>query len=297
MTHHGLRRDYTRVMRGIWVPNESVIDAATLRRAALTRYPAAVLCGWTAAELHRMPYAEGRPIEILLPRRRRSSELIIHTEKTPPSDVTTIDGLRVTTGVRTAFDLARWERGDDAVAALDQALRVQHDRPAVTTREELEKYIDEGRYLRCGTHVEKALAVADGRAESPPETWLRLWLHRLGYEFMVPQVEVDGGRYRIDLGAEQFRGGSGVRRCVPRRSGTAGGRRGPDRNTSRRLRMEDRGREGRRLRCRRGRIPAPPRRCAPRAGVVSGRPDEAVHMLGEGRPTERCTCWEGSANR
>ncbi len=49
------------------------------------------------------------------------------------------------------------------------------------------------------------LAEADGGAESPPETRTRLLLHRAGLTMFSTQIVIDHGRYRLDLGAEEFR--------------------------------------------------------------------------------------------
>ncbi|WP_259142059.1 endonuclease domain-containing protein [Tsukamurella ocularis] len=46
------------------------------------------------------------------------------------------------------------------------------------------------------------LAEADGGAESPPETHVRLLLHRAGLTTFATQIVIDGGRYRLDLGAQ-----------------------------------------------------------------------------------------------
>ncbi|GAA0985738.1 hypothetical protein GCM10009551_036260 [Nocardiopsis tropica] len=173
--------------------------------AVLLLYPDAVFCGWTAAALHSVAYCAGKPTEVWLPEHRRRRGLVIRRCVLPEEDVVDVDGVAFTTGVRTAVDLARYIPGDDAVAAVDQCLRFDEAGRAATTVEEMRRYLDQHRNLHRSRRVAAVLGAADGRAESPPETHTRLALHRAGLTVFEPQVAIDRGRFRVDLGAEEYR--------------------------------------------------------------------------------------------
>jgi hypothetical protein len=62
-------------------------------------------------------------------------EIVIHYDDIPESDITTIDGIRVTTALRTAIDLAtQLDRGD-----LESLVRECLDRKLFTVREAMER--------------------------------------------------------------------------------------------------------------------------------------------------------------
>ncbi len=175
--------------------------------ALMCLYPDAVFCGWSAARLHRhmMAMDKDKPVELWTPAPIRRRDVLARRGHLEPDEVVAVGGLRCTDGTRTAIDLARFVRGDRAIAAMDQCLRHFRDRPPMTTPDDVLT-----RLSRCGwrsTRVREILAEADGRAESPWETYTRLLLHRDGLTGFVPQIEVYGGRYRLDLGDQRFRVG------------------------------------------------------------------------------------------
>lgn len=123
-----------------------------------------------------------------------------------PGDVVEINGLRVTSPIRTAWDLGRNRWTDRSLAALDQMLRLE-----VFSKEELVRGIARFRRMRWVTVLRVMAPLADGRAESPPESVLRLrWLDCLVFA-PTPQVEVwDAGEFlaRLDLANEEWRFGA-----------------------------------------------------------------------------------------
>jgi hypothetical protein len=98
-------------------------------------------------------------------------------------EICLVDGIRVTTPARTALDLARRCRLDEAVTAIDalgQATRLK-----VADIELLsERY--RGRHGIRQARV--TLGLVDMGSESPRETWLRLLLIRAG--FPPPQTQI-----------------------------------------------------------------------------------------------------------
>lgn len=115
-----------------------------------------------------------------------------------PGDLTEVGGLRVTTPLRTAWDLGRVSRTDRAISALDAMLRL-----GVFDLDELVHGIERFRGYRWVTTLRAVGPLADGRAESPPESVLRLRCIECLLAEMVPQVEVWRGGLllaRLDLG-------------------------------------------------------------------------------------------------
>lgn len=102
----------------------------------------------------------------------------------PPEDVTTRAGVAVTTRLRTALDLARIQPIEEAVIALDQFLRIRR-LAVVEVRAAANRLTGPG----CRS-VRTALAKADGLAQSPQETLLRLRLHASRLPRPTAQYEV-----------------------------------------------------------------------------------------------------------
>ena len=108
----------------------------------------------------------------------------------PDDEVTVRGAYRVTTPARTVVDLARTWPEVHAVAAVDAALLRR-----LTDREELERVLDRQANVPGIPRSVRAVALADGRAESWLETWGRLTFAALGLPPFVPQVELwVGGR-------------------------------------------------------------------------------------------------------
>ncbi len=115
-----------------------------------------------------------------------------------PEDITEVLGLPVTTMLRTAWDLGRVRRREDAISALDQMLRLSGF-PLEAFLGGIERF----RGMRWVTTLRVVAPLADGRAESPPESVLRLYWIDVGLPTPEPQLEIwrDGILVaRLDLG-------------------------------------------------------------------------------------------------
>ena len=90
--------------------------------AVLAGGPGAVLSHRSAAALWGlMPQGSG-PIDVTVPRRRRSREGIrLHESRVPPDEITEVDGIPVTTVPRTLFDIAAVVRLRQLERALNEA--------------------------------------------------------------------------------------------------------------------------------------------------------------------------------
>lgn len=112
----------------------------------------------------------------------------------PDDEVTVRGAYRVTTAARTLVDLGRTWPEIHAVAAVDAALLRR-----LTTRPELEQILARQASVPGIPRSVRAVALADGRAESWLETCGRLVFAALGLPPFVPQVElwVDGRLVKV----------------------------------------------------------------------------------------------------
>ena len=111
--------------------------------------------------------------------------------------------MAVTDLPRTIAELAVRSSFARSVAAIDWAVRVRRRRgEAATTLDEIRAAADVLSLVRGRARLERALAFADGRAESPGESWMRVLIHQLGFE--VPDLQHEyrhtgGRRFRSDF--------------------------------------------------------------------------------------------------
>jgi hypothetical protein len=103
----------------------------------------------------------------------------------PDGEVTVRGAYRVTTAARTLVDIARVWPEVHAVAAFDAAFLRR-----LTSRDEIRRVLERRPSLVGIPRAQRALALADGRAESWLETWGRLTFAALGLPPFVPQVEL-----------------------------------------------------------------------------------------------------------
>ena len=160
--------------------------------AARLLLPGAVLSGGSAAVLWGVDLA-GRDDDVecvLLPNCRAGTVRGVRVTRraVPPEDVVTRAGVPVTTPLRTALDLGCIQPLEEAVIALDQFLRIR--RLAVA---DLRLAADRLTGPACRS-VRAAVAKADGLAQSPQETCLRLRLHASRLPCPVAQYEVRDAR-------------------------------------------------------------------------------------------------------
>jgi very-short-patch-repair endonuclease len=204
LTEGALRSSaWRRLYRGVYA-DAALPDSFDVRisGAALLMPPAAVFSGRTAAHLHGASALMDRrtPVEVTVPSEVRFGPvagLRVRRLRLLPSDVTVLGGRRCTTALRTAVDIARAEPLAEAVVALDVLLAA-----AIVGKGELRQAASELEVTRGTRKVQQAVALADARAESPPESRLRVLLALAGLP-AVPQFTVRDadGRFvaRVDL--------------------------------------------------------------------------------------------------
>ncbi len=192
------------VIHGIRHDGEAPPTADQVREALLCAHPEAVFCGWTAAELHGVPFAGDHPPEIWLPEQRRRNGVVVRCGHLPVEDVVTVSGLPTTSVIRTAVDLGRLVRNDEAIAGLDQFIRRDRNGWSITTKRAILRYLDEHPGLYAARRVRELLDEADTGSQSPWETYSRLVVHRSGLDFFRSQQPVPGTPFHVDLGSDRY---------------------------------------------------------------------------------------------
>lgn len=203
-----------RLLRGVYVAAQAP-DALLLRAEALALVVPehAVVVDWTAVWLFTGLLPPGdhlRVPPVSLFRQaghgRLRNELCRSGERTfVRGDVTDLHDLSVTTPLRTAWDIGRFAHRDLAIGALDGLLRTGAFTPA-----ELLDGVERFRRQRGVVQLRALAPLADGRAESPGESLLRLRWHDLpGLPQPEPQVPIHDDRgfevFRLDLGVRELR--------------------------------------------------------------------------------------------
>ncbi|MGQ0576604.1 MAG: endonuclease domain-containing protein [Pseudonocardia sp.] len=197
---------------GVVVEPRRLVDPWTRAAAAqLSIGPDMALAGSTAAFLHGCDTADAVATHVVVPYKsgaRSRRGLVVHNATAWRNDVVDIAGLRVLALDRVLGDELCTARPRDALALTDQALRRangDHDRLRSSVAERIRARADPRGTVR-GAFL---LDLASPRAESPPESWLRLMLVERG--FPLPEVNWSvcspSGRelYRIDLAWPQLR--------------------------------------------------------------------------------------------
>lgn len=195
------------VVRGVFV-RADVPDTFGLRLAAVGHVlaPGQVACDRTAAWLHGVDMfglAEHAVIprveSAALPGKRASRSASVRGRRRTllPHDVEEVDGVMVTTALRTALDLACNLQRRDALAAVDMFLRMHN-----LTCEQLDRELPRFRGRRGVVQARELIRLADGRPESVRESWVKLALVDAGLPLPDCQVWVDRdgiATYRLDF--------------------------------------------------------------------------------------------------
>lgn len=206
-------QELRRVLRGVYV-DAALPDTHELRVDAVALVAPAhhVVCDRTAAWLHGVEVFGYDDTEVLPAvetcvlrghRPTRRAEVDGRSRDLSPSDLMHLGPMVVTTPLRTALDLGCALTRHRALGALD-AFMHQHG----ITRTDLEREVGRYRRRRGVIQLRALIALADGRAESMRESWVRLDIHDRGLPPPVPQhwITIDGvPTYRLDLAYPRHR--------------------------------------------------------------------------------------------
>jgi hypothetical protein len=187
---------WKRVYRDVYA-DAAIPDSHLFRCEAvgLILPPTAVLTGRSAACVRGLPLGElSDPVHVLIPAGTdlRLRGIRAQRGRIPPGHVL-VGRPPITVPTRTAWEIAREPNLVDAVAALDVLLGHGY-----VTTEALAAWVAASPRSRATL----AINLADGRAESPPESKLRVRLTLVGLPLPIPQFRVHScGRFvaRLDL--------------------------------------------------------------------------------------------------
>jgi hypothetical protein len=187
-----------RVHRGLYAGAE--LDAAG-RVAAAVLATRGVASHRSAALLLGLPvFGAERSVHVTVPRGRaprRLDGVVLHQANLAAWERDRCCGIAVTSPVRTLADLGRVLPLGEAVAVADAALRLP-----LVHEADLRAVVSHARGPGAGK-LQRAITLADARAESPPESLLRVALVRAGLpptDLQLP-IRDPGGQwaYRADL--------------------------------------------------------------------------------------------------
>jgi hypothetical protein len=206
LTRYELRRHYRALMPNVYVEKRMCPSLRQRAHAAfLWSGRQGLVAGLVASALHGAKWVgDDAAVELIHANAKAPTAVITRNDLVHPHEVTTIDGLPVTTVARTAFDLGR--RGDvgTAVARLDALARA--------TRFSVDEVLDiaaQHRHARGLRQLDRALTLFDRGADSPKETWLRLMLIDEGFPRPQTQIPVPGldgfPLYYLDMGWEHLK--------------------------------------------------------------------------------------------
>jgi hypothetical protein len=204
MVEEGVLR---RPLRGVYltadVPDSPASRAAC---AALLLPPESIVCDASAAwilgiDIYEQGVVEqGVWLEVVAidgHDRARRPELLGGKRALAVGDISEIDGVRLTSPLRTACDIACLRGRRRALAVLDQFCRSYE-----LTAEDFAAILPRYRGRRGCRQLRELAGYADPRAESPAESWTRLAIIDAGLPVPTPQVELDiegWGQVRLDL--------------------------------------------------------------------------------------------------
>lgn len=203
-----------RMLKGVYVVAQAPEDLMLRARALQLVVPeGCVVVDWTATWLYTgllLPggHLEVPPVSLFrhAGKGRLRNDLCASGERTfIPEDLTVIEGMVVTTPIRTAWDLGRFFHPVVAIGGMDGLLRT-----GAFTKEQLVSEVERFRKQRGVVRLRIVAPLTDGRSESMGESALRFrWAECEDLPRPEPQVPILGDdgqvRYWLDLGVEALR--------------------------------------------------------------------------------------------
>jgi hypothetical protein len=206
VTPYELRSRFVAMHHDVYLPADAEVTAVIRAKAAwLWSRRNGVVAGQSAAALHGAKWVDaGAPAQIIHDNRHPPKGIHTWADRFDDDEVELVDGMLVTTPVRTALDLACRYSVDSAVAKIDALARATKLKLA-----DVELLADRYAGRRGIKRARVALSLVDAGAESPRETWLRLLLIRAGFPRPQTQIPVYN-EYRVlvavlDMGWEDVK--------------------------------------------------------------------------------------------
>ena len=182
LTRRELANGFTRIFPGVYAAGSGELTAPLLVRAALLWAPAgSMACGFAAAAVHGERYFAAEHVSgtvdllsVARPKAPPGIRIRVARDPGPGAHGHLIGGTPVTSPARTAVDLLRWIDDDEVAIAVADSL-------CNTTSIRLSEVAATALAMRPAHGVSRVLArlpSCDPRADSPPETRLRLAMVR-----------------------------------------------------------------------------------------------------------------------
>lgn len=191
------------MFRDVYIARDAKLTAAAKARAAWLS-TGGILAGLSAAAVFGTKWLDdAAPAEIVRPGRHIQRGIVAHSYQLAADEVRTIRGMRVTTAARTAFDIGRGLPVAKAVPILDALFNATGAKPA-----DVIAVADRYPGARGIRRLRAALDLADGGAESPQETRVRLLLVGAGLPRPETQIEFRNLHrrcIRVDMGWRQWK--------------------------------------------------------------------------------------------
>jgi hypothetical protein len=189
-------RGYRRLVHGVYADPAIPLDHQLRCRGTALLLPAgAAIGGLSAAAWYGAPFADTfHPVTVVSPPTlewKGPRGVRVHRSRSRFDVITDADGVPVTTALRTTWDTAALESLGTAVAALDGMVRF-----GAVDLAELSAMAVAGTGQWGVAKVRRAVALVDPRAQSAPESKVRVALVLAGLE-PVPQYEIFGGAHPI----------------------------------------------------------------------------------------------------
>lgn len=189
VNRHQLRTAYSRLCPGVYLARQSTPTLHDRIRAAwLWSQRRGVIAGVAAAALHGARWIDPESVvELVHDNPRAPAGVVVRRDLLLAGETARIADMAVTTPARTAFDLGRRGNLNSAVARVDALINATGLSAAAVA--ELAAAHPRARGRR---RLDAMLALTDGGAQSPKETWLRLVLVRAGFPPPRTQIPVIG---------------------------------------------------------------------------------------------------------
>jgi very-short-patch-repair endonuclease len=202
VTRRTLRSRHDQLHRNVYIAKGAEITPVVRAEAAwLWSRRHATLAGFSAAALHGTQWIDSHlPAELYRRNGKPVDGIVIHRGELAEGESREVRGIRATTPARTAFDLGRRGSRLRALMAVD-ALANATNLQALDVLPLVECH----RGVRGSAQLREIVDLMDCGAESPQETRTRLLLIDSGLP--RPQTQIVVGRWRIDMGYEEFKVG------------------------------------------------------------------------------------------
>jgi hypothetical protein len=201
----------------LWPESRHRAEVLAVARSATTTRP--VFSHVSAAVLWNLPLYRTVPsrVHVIADRahhRHSVPGILRHEGAVPGVDVDEIEGLRVTTLDRTAYDVIRTVPGETALAVADAAVARIAGEPwafDALAAEDMMRSLERRTRTPGARGIQQAreiTALADGRAQLPLESVTRYRLHQLGFATPTLQMPIsapDGGTFWMDIAVEEAR--------------------------------------------------------------------------------------------